>query len=461
MAQSTGTGQLALALSFERRIYGVSELNGVVQSLFEDRFRAIWVEGEISNCRPATSGHYYFSLKDAQSQLKCALFKGAARFVKFRPQDGLRVLARGNLEVYEARGEYQLIVELLEPQGAGALQLAFEQLKKKLAAEGLFDRERKRPLPRLPRHLGIVTSTSGAVVRDILHVLQRRFPGLHIRVFPALVQGEGSTEQVCAGLKFFSENLWADVVILARGGGSLEDLWTFNEEAVARAIAASRTPVISAIGHETDFTIADFVADLRAPTPSAAAELVVCTRESLLDQLAAANSKMLQGLRYRLATGGRALHERGIDRAATLIHRSIARRAQRLDELDLSLRRIARQLVETHAKRLAECNRRLQANDLRLRFARGRQAEQSLQQRMLANMQERMWHARRRLESFDLHLRQLSPLAILGRGYAIVQNAQGLALRSSSETGPGEDLSVRLSRGLISVTVVQTRDESR
>lgn len=260
MTPATDTGQMAFALSFERRIYGVSELNAAVQALFEDRFRAIWVEGEISNCRPAASGHFYFSLKDSESQIKCALFKGAARFVKFRPQDGMRVLARGNLEVYEARGEYQLIVELLEPQGVGALQIAFDQLKKKLAVEGLFAAERKRPLPAFPSRLGIVTSTDGAVIRDILHVLERRFAGLHIRIFPALVQGEGSIQQICAGLEYFSGNGWAEVVIVARGGGSLEDLWTFNEESVARAIHASRVPVISAIGHETDFTIADFVA---------------------------------------------------------------------------------------------------------------------------------------------------------------------------------------------------------
>jgi exodeoxyribonuclease VII large subunit len=459
MPQPLDTGQLALSFSFERRIYAVSELNATVQSLFQDNFRAIWVEGEISNCRPATSGHYYFSLKDAQSQLKCVLFRGAARFVKFRPQDGLRVLARGNLDVYEARGEYQLIVELLEPQGAGALQLAFEQLKKKLSAEGLFASERKRPLPALPRRLGIVTSTSGAAIRDILQILDRRFPGLHIRIFPALVQGEGAIEQVCAGLEFFSRQAWADVVILTRGGGSLEDLWTFNEEAVARAIAASQVPVVAAIGHETDFTIADFVADLRAPTPSAAAELVICTRDSLLEQLAAQEGKMLQALRYRLAMGARALHERGIDRAATLMHRAIARRAQRLDELDFGLRRAVQFVIEARAKRLADASRRLQANDLRLRLARGRHSADALEQRFLRAMTDRLWQSRRSLESLEMRLRQLSPLAVLGRGYAIVQNAQGRALRSSSETGPGEDLTIRLSRGKLSSTVVQTYDE--
>lgn len=451
---------MAFTLSFERRIYGVSELNATVQNLFEDRFRAIWVEGEISNCRPATSGHYYFSLKDANSQLKCALFKGASRFVKFKPQDGMRVLARGNLEVYEARGEYQLIVELLEPQGVGALQIAFEQLKKKLAAEGLFAAESKRPLPDLPARIGIVTSPAGAVIRDVLQILERRFAGLQIRVFPALVQGEGSIQQICAGLEHFSESGWADVVIVARGGGSLEDLWTFNEEAVARAIRASKVPVVSAIGHETDFTIADFVADLRAPTPSAAAELIICTKDSLLELLVAQNAKMLQALRYRLAMSGRALNERGIDRAATVMHRAITRRAQGLDELEFSMRRTIRAVIEARTKRLLDANRRLQANDLRLRLAHGRHGGQALHERMIRGMKEKLWQSRRRFESLDLHLRQLSPLTVLRRGYAIVQNPQGQALRSSSETGPGEDLSIRLSRGKLNVTVVQTRNDN-
>jgi len=242
----------------------------------------------------AASGHYYFSLKDSQGQIRCVLFKRAARFIKFRPQDGLAVLARGNLAVYEARGEYQLIVELLQPRGSGALQIAFEQLKKKLAAEGLFEQARKRTLPKLPRRIGIVTSPSGAVLHDMLQILGRRFAGLHIRLYPAQVQGEGSVEQICRALQYFSESAWAEIVIVARGGGSLEDLWTFNEEEVARAIAASKTPTVSAIGHETDFTIADFVADLRAPTPSAAAEIVICTRDSLIEQIAASRSKAAQ-----------------------------------------------------------------------------------------------------------------------------------------------------------------------
>ena len=266
--------------------------------------------------------------------MRCVCFRQSLRYLKFKPQDGMAVLARGHIDVYEARGEYQLLVEAIEPQGHGALQFAFEQLKKKLAAEGLFDPARKRPIPRLPQRIGIVTSPSGAVVRDITEILSRRFPGLHLRIYPALVQGEGSVEAVCRAIEYFSNSGWPEVVIVARGGGSLEDLWTFNEEAVARAIAASNVPVISAVGHETDFTIADFVADLRAATPSAAAELVICPREQMFDQLAVFDHKLVQAARYRLAMAARALHERGVERASAVLHRNVGRWQQRVDELD-------------------------------------------------------------------------------------------------------------------------------
>src|SRR6185437_8305697 len=359
--------QMKLALAPERRIFGVSELNAAVQSLFENEFRNIWVAGEISGCRAAASGHTYFSLKDEQSQIKCALFKGNARFAKFKPQDGMSVIARGSLEVYEARGEYQLIVELLEPRGAGALQLAFEQLKKKLEAEGLFEAGRKRALPRLPRHIGLVTSPAGAVVRDILHVLERRFAGLHIRLFPAQVQGEGAREQICAGLKYFGEGRWADVVIVARGGGSLEDLWTFNEEAVARAIAASAVPVISAIGHETDFTIADFVADVRAPTPSSAAELVVRSRQEFDRHIADSQRNLVQQMRYLLSVRRRRVsdlqHHRGFRQMEVLVHR----RGQRVDELTSSLAVILRRRLATSRQRTTRAGARIASFDLRAR----------------------------------------------------------------------------------------------
>ncbi|MEO8130532.1 MAG: exodeoxyribonuclease VII large subunit, partial [Bryobacteraceae bacterium] len=252
--------QFLFSFEPERKLLTVTELNARIRQLLDTEFQGVWVSGEISGVKLAASGHYYFTLKDQTSQLRCVCFRMTARFLKFKPQDGVAVLARGRIDVYEARGEYQLMVEALEPQGFGALQFAFEQLKKKLAAEGLFAPARKRSLPRLPSRIGLVTSPSGAVIQDMLQILARRFPGLHIRLYPAQVQGEGAIEAVCRAIRHFSESGWAEVVIVARGGGSLEDLWTFNEEEVARAIVASLIPVISAIGHESDFTIADFVA---------------------------------------------------------------------------------------------------------------------------------------------------------------------------------------------------------
>src|SRR5215471_1923084 len=293
--------QLALTWEPSRRAFTVSELTFELRSLLVREFRDVWVSGEISGVKLPGSGHYYFTLKDEAAQLRCVCYRMTARYLKFKPQDGVLALARGRLDVYDARGEIQMIVETLEPQGAGALQFAFEQLKQKLALEGLFDQSRKRPLPPLPERIGIVTSPTGAVIRDILQILERRFCGRHIRIYPAQVQGESAAEQVATGIEYFSRSGWAEVVIVARGGGSLEDLWAFNLERVARAIAASAVPVISAVGHETDFTIADFVADLRAPTPSAAAELVICTREQLYDQLHVFDHKLTQSVRYRLA----------------------------------------------------------------------------------------------------------------------------------------------------------------
>jgi exodeoxyribonuclease VII large subunit len=296
--------QLGLALSAPRPIFTVSELNEAVRITLEGAFGHIWVTGEISNARLASSGHYYFVLKDRDAQVRCVCFRQEARYLKVKPQDGLAVTAGGRLSVYGARGEYQLYVESVEPLGYGALQLAFEQLKKKLEAEGLFDEKRKRPLPALPRRIGIVTSPQGAAIADILRILERRFSGLHVMLYPAMVQGEEAPRQIVRGLAHFSSTACVDVVIVGRGGGSLEDLWAFNDEQVARAIAACSVPVISAVGHQTDFTIADFVADLRAPTPSAAAELVVGRKGDLVQSLEALSERALRAIRYRLATCG-------------------------------------------------------------------------------------------------------------------------------------------------------------
>ena len=439
--------QLALAWEPVRRTFTVAELNARIRLLLEVEFDDIWVAGEISGCKTATSGHCYFTLKDRDAQMRCVCFRNDLRYAKFKPQDGVAVLVRGHLDVFEARGEYQLLVKLIELQGQGALQFAFEQLKKKLATEGLFQAASKKPLPKLPRRIGIVTSPSGAVLQDMLHILSRRFPGLHIRVYPAQVQGDGAIEMVCRAIEYFARSGWADVVVIARGGGSLEDLWTFNEEAVARAIAACQVPLISAIGHETDYTIADFVADLRAPTPSAAAELVICTQQDLMDQLAAIEQKLLQFARYRFAMANRKLHERGVDRATTVLHRRIGRSLQRVDELEYGLRDKMRGRIALKKRTLEERQKRLESLDLRLRFAHVRRRLEAAESRAATRIGMLLSHGHGRLDPLTAHLTQLSPLKILDRGYAIVTGADGRIVKSPAEAPPGSEIAVRLAEG--------------
>jgi len=445
--------QLAIAWEPVRKTYTVAELNARIRTLLESEFDDIWVAGEISGCKIAASGHCYFTLKDRDAQLRCVCFRSSVRYLKFKPQDGVAALARGHLDLFEARGEYQLLVEALEPQGHGALQFAFEQLKKKLAAEGLFEASRKRPIPRFPNKIGIVTSPSGAVIRDMIQVLSRRFPGLHIRLFPALVQGDGAVETVCRALEYLSNSGWPDVVIVARGGGSLEDLWTFNEEAVARAIVASRVPVISAIGHETDFTISDFVADLRAPTPSAAAELVVCTREQVLDQIGVAEHKLLQSARYRIAMAARRLHQQGVERASAIVHRSIGRKLQRVDEMDYRLRDQVQRILAARRRQLDDRTSRLRSLDLRLRFARARARLQSADSAIVQSVRLRLTRSRGQLEPMLAHLTQLSPLKILDRGYAIVTNEHGVIVKKPEEAPPESRVDIRLAKGNIAAKV--------
>ncbi|HUJ49671.1 MAG TPA: exodeoxyribonuclease VII large subunit [Bryobacteraceae bacterium] len=448
--------QMAMAWGALHQTYTVAELTAAIRGLLGAEFGDIWVSGEISGARTVSSGHCYFTLKDRDAQLRCVAFRASLRYLKFKPQDGVAVLARGRIDVYDARGEYQLLVEALEPQGHGALQFAFEQLKKKLAGEGLFDAARKRPLPRVPRRIGIVTSPTGAVIRDIIEILTRRFPGLHVRLYPAAVQGDGSAEAVARALQYFSQSSWPEVVILARGGGSLEDLWTFNEESVARAIAASRAPVISAIGHETDYTIADFVADLRAPTPSAAAELVISTREQLLDQTGALEHKLVQALRYRLAMEARRLHQQGVERAAALLHRNIGRLQQRIDDLTYRLRDRMSALSSAQRRQLEQWTARLRSLDLRLRFASARRRAEAVEAALVQLSRLRLTRARGRLDQSTAHLTQLSPLKILERGYAIVTNESGRLVREPAQAPQGSAIEVRLARGRIAARVVES-----
>jgi exodeoxyribonuclease VII large subunit len=446
--------QLALTWGPTRLTYTVAQLNARIRDLLGSEFDDIWVAGEISGVRTVSSGHCYFTLKDQNAQIRCACYRSSLRYLKFKPQDGVAVLARGHIDLYEARGEYQLLVEALEPQGHGALQFAFEQLKRKLAEEGLFEAARKRPMPRLPRRIGIVTSPTGAVIRDITQILSRRFPGLHIQLYPAMVQGEGSIDAVCRAMEYFSNSNWPDVVILARGGGSLEDLWTFNEEAVARAIVACSVPVISAIGHETDFTIADFVADLRAPTPSAAAELVICTREQLLEQIGVSEHKLVQSVRYRLAMAARRLHNQGVERASAVIHRNVGRLQQRVDEMEYRLRE---RVTSRHAgcrKRLDELTTRLRSLDLRLRFAAARRRLEAAETGLAQLARLRLTRAQGSLEPLLAHLTQLSPLKILERGYAIVSNQAGQIVKEPVEAPVGSEVNIRLAKGALAARVI-------
>jgi exodeoxyribonuclease VII large subunit len=468
---------LEFDLTPERRIFTVNELNAAIRAVLDSEFTDIWVSGEISGLKLATSGHYYFTLKEREAQVKCVAFRSSHRYWRFKPQDGLAVLARGRIDVYEARGEYQLLVETLEPQGLGALQVAFEQLKKKLAAEGLFAPQRKRPLPRFARRIGIVTSPRGAAIADMVQILTRRFPGLHIRLFPALVQGEGSVEEICRAIDYFSRTRWPDLVIVGRGGGSLEDLWSFNSEAVARAIAGCSVPVISAVGHETDVTIADFVADLRAPTPSAAAEMAVCTREELVERIAVTRVKGAQAMRYRLAMLERRLRQQGIDRALNLLHRRIGRGLQRVDEQEYRMRERIRAAIDSRERARRALETRLKRFDMRPRLAADRRRLEIAQTAILQSMQVHLAADRRRFEaahaglvrtiqlrlarrraSFEqiaAKLSQLSPLRILDRGYAIVSTGSGI-LKDSAAAPPGSMIHVRLAKGSMDAEVVES-----
>ena len=343
-------------------------------------------------------------------------------------------------------------MEAIEPQGHGALQLAFEQLKKKLAMEGLFEASRKRPLPRFPQRIGIVTSPKGAVISDFIEILSRRFSGLHIRLYPAMVQGDEAIADICRGIQYFSASGWAEVVVVARGGGSLEDLWAFNEEAVARAIVHCSVPVISAIGHETDFTIADFVADLRAPTPSAAAEMVVCTRQELLDRLTALDHKMAQTLRYRLAMLERRLRQQGIERALSVLHRNIGRRLQQVDDHEFRMREALRSKIELRRRRLQELERRLRVFDLRPRLAQDRRRLEAAEAAAIHAIRWQVGQHRRRLETGAAKLQQLSPLRILERGYAIVIGPGGEAVKHPVPAGT--EVQIRVAEGKMTAKVL-------
>jgi exodeoxyribonuclease VII large subunit len=445
--------QFTFNLAPERKTWTVTELTARIRDLLAGEFTDIRVEGEVSNLRQAQSKHIYFTLKDAKAQIRCVCFYNHARLLKFRPEDGLHVTVRGSVSVYEARGEYQIYVEQIEPVGLGALQLAFEQLKKKLAADGLFDDERKKPLPVLPRRIGIVTSPSGAALRDFLRILKKRFPNVHVVIYPARVQGDDAKKDIVEAVKFLNRKQLVDVIVLARGGGSIEDLWAFNEETVARAISASTIPIISAVGHETDFTISDFVADVRASTPSNAAEIVVRARQEFLAQIAGFEKDLAHWMRERLHEWRHQLQELfahpGFRRLEDMLHQG----QQRLDEIsgrmaDSLQRRlaVARQRFTVAQSHIAAFDLRGRIPPLRLRLA---QRESDLRQRI-----ERQLDAQRqRIARLMLQLDERSPLRVLERGYAIVTDAAGAVVRDSIQVTIGDEIAVQLHRGRIAAEV--------
>ena len=424
--------QRQLELVPGRKVWRVAELTAQVRELLERAFRDLWVQGEVSNFRVSPYGHYYFTLKDASAQLRCFVNKKDARFLRLRPEDGLEVTVRGALGVYEARGDYQLLVNYLEPVGLGALQLAFEQLKARLQAEGLFAAARKKPLPMLPQRLGLITSPRGAAVADMIRILRRRYENLHLLLYPVRVQGEGAAEEMVEALEFFNRAApRVDVIILARGGGSLEDLWAFNEEVLARAIAASKIPVITGVGHETDFTIADFVADLRAPTPSAAAELVIKSKEQLKERLQALEARMAQLVRYQTLHARQQLTELLAAPGWRRLEGLVREQSQRADELAAALRLALRDSVAEARQRWALAAARLASFDLRGRVR-----------------QERL-----RLKALAGQLHQLSPMRVLERGYAIVFDEAGNVVKSAGAVSVGDALAIQLARGRLRAEV--------
>jgi exodeoxyribonuclease VII large subunit len=442
-----------------RDVYSVSRLNREVRSVLERGLGVIWVEGELSNFSQPASGHWYFSLKDRGAQLRCAMFRMQNSLVGFTPRDGAHLLLRGRISVYEARGEYQLIVEHLEEAGVGALKREFERLKARLAAEGLFAPERKRPLPRFPQRIGVITSPSGAALHDILKILARRFPPAAVLIYPAPVQGAAAVPALVAALATAGARAECDVLIVARGGGSLEDLWAFNDERLARAIHACPLPVVAAVGHEIDFTIADFVADVRAPTPSAAAELVVPDRAACLEAVARMAGRLALSMRREL----RAIRVRldGAQRRLVLVHPGVRleQQTQRLDDLTLRLERAAHADLQRERLRLGELHRRLMHRSPERLVQQQRARHQDLLLRLRHAATSRMACAAQRLALAQRALNTVSPLATLARGFAIVTRADGVLVTDASEVAPGDEIEARLARGTLTARVSGRRSE--
>jgi exodeoxyribonuclease VII large subunit len=437
-----------------RRVFTVTELTIRVRDLLEEHFFEVWVEGELSNCRVWNTGHLYFTLKDESTQVKAVIFRSALRYLKFKPADGLRVIARGRVSLYEPKGEYQLVCEHLEPHGLGALQLAFDQLKKRLQAEGLFDAGRKRPLPALPRKIGVVTSLDGAAIRDIIKVLRRRYANAHLVICPARVQGPDAAPDVARALRQVARVPGVDVVIVGRGGGSIEDLWAFNEEVVARAIGRVPVPVISAVGHETDVTIADFVADVRAPTPSAAAELVVSAKDQFCSRIDALHDRLRAATRARVQRLSRRIHIVDSRPAFAGFRGRVAMRGRHASELAHLLARAARAAAAARARRLQTLDRQLATFDAGRRLARIRTRLVEADGRLAGVVRRRHDRAAAMLGTVAARLESLSPLAVLGRGYAVAWNAARThVLRDAAAVAAGDVVHLTLARGALTCDV--------
>ena len=437
----------------DRRIWTVRDLVASVRTHVEREYGDTWMEGEISNFRAHDSGHLYFTLKDQNAQIRAVMFRSQAKLLRFRPENGMQIVLRGRVTIYEDRGELQVSAEYLEPKGAGALQVAFEQLKAKLEAEGLFEAARKKPIPTLPRRIGIVTSPQAAALRDILNILRRRHYTASVLIFPAQVQGEAASGEVSTGIRYFNKARNVDVIIVARGGGSAEDLAAFNNEALARIIAASGIPVISAVGHESDFTIIDFVADLRAPTPSAAAELVIRSRLEVEEQAEGLRQRLARAMRYRLLMGRQALTELAQHGAFGRMVDAINRRQQKLDDLKNRLERGERQALERHRRRLEVVGAAVRHYDVRRMLAGIHKELDSRISRLTAALRTVLLRQRGKIDQLAGRLEALSPLAILDRGYALVFDSSGALLKDALRVQSGDEISARLANGTIVATV--------
>jgi exodeoxyribonuclease VII large subunit len=437
----------------ERRVWSVRDLVAAVRTHVEREYGDVWVEGEISNFRAPGSGHLYFTLKDGNSQISAVMFRSQARLLRFRPEDGMQVMARGRVTIYEERGNLQIAAEYLEPKGAGALQVAFEQLKAKLQTEGLFDAERKKPIPTLPQRIGIVTSPQAAALRDILQILHRRHHTVNVLIYPAQVQGEMAALEVTAGIRHFNKVQNVDVIIVARGGGSAEDLAAFNHEGLARTIAASKIPVISAVGHETDFTIIDFVADLRAATPSAAAELVIRSRQEIEELSENLRQRLERAMRYRLLIGRQALTELAQHGAFRRMTNLINQRQQRVDELIYRLEKAERQRIEQQRRRWESASAAVRHYDVRRILSGIRQELDARVASMASAARTKLLERRIRLQRLDGQMEALSPLAVLERGYALVFDASGKLVKDVAQAHPGDDIVAQVARGRFAATV--------